>query len=52
MQAAAELAFRKHHLSRGERLAPGQESPEDAYRAELAQLRPTLARSGGSTSPS
>lgn len=41
-QAAAELAFRKHHLSRGELLAPGQESPEDAYRAELAQLRPQL----------
>jgi RsiW-degrading membrane proteinase PrsW (M82 family) len=39
MQAAAELAFRKYHLSRGERLPPGQESPEDAYRAELALLR-------------
>jgi hypothetical protein len=42
-QAAAELAFRKEHLARGERPAPGQEAPEDAYRAELALLRGQLA---------
>jgi RsiW-degrading membrane proteinase PrsW (M82 family) len=42
-QAAAELAFRKYHLSRGERPAPGQESPEDAYRAELALLRSQMS---------
>lgn len=42
-QAAAELAFRKHHLSRGEPLTRGQQSPEDAYRAELAVLRSRLA---------
>jgi RsiW-degrading membrane proteinase PrsW (M82 family) len=42
-QTAAELAFRKYHLSRGELLPPDQEAPEDAYRAELAHLRSQLA---------
>jgi RsiW-degrading membrane proteinase PrsW (M82 family) len=42
-QTAAELAFRKYHLSRGELLTPNQEAPEDAYRAELAHLRSQLA---------
>jgi hypothetical protein len=41
-QTAAELAFRKYHLSRGERPKPNQTHPEDAYRAELAYLRATL----------
>jgi len=45
-QAAAELAFRKYHLSRGELLRQGQEAPEDAYRAELALLRSELSRVG------
>ena len=48
MQASAELAFRKYHLSRGERLPPGQESPEDAYRAELALLRSQMTGRMGS----
>lgn len=52
MQAAAELAFRKHHLSRGELLAPGQEAPEDAYRAELALLRGQLAGNSVPAAPS
>lgn len=39
VQVAAELAFRKHHLSRGEPLKPGQHAPEDAYRTELVALR-------------
>ena len=39
---AAELAFRKYHLSRGEQLKPGQQAPEDAYREELAALRSDL----------
>ena len=42
-QAAAELAFRKYHLSGGERPGRGQDSPEDTYRAELAMLRTQLA---------
>lgn len=42
-QAAAELAFRKYHLSRGEAPGRGQEAPEDAYRSELAVLRTQLA---------
>lgn len=42
-QAAAELAFRKHHLAKGEAPAPGQRAPEDAYRAELALLRGQMA---------
>jgi RsiW-degrading membrane proteinase PrsW (M82 family) len=41
-QVAAELAFRKYHLSRGERPKPGQRAPEDAYREELAVLRRKL----------
>jgi RsiW-degrading membrane proteinase PrsW (M82 family) len=41
-QVAAELAFRKYHLSRGERPRPNQIHPEDAYRAELAYLRAAL----------
>jgi RsiW-degrading membrane proteinase PrsW (M82 family) len=41
-QAAAELAFRKYHLSRGERPKPGQRAPEDAYREELFTLRQKL----------
>jgi RsiW-degrading membrane proteinase PrsW (M82 family) len=45
-QAAAELAFRKYHLSRGEHLKPGQQAPEDAYRAELARLRGALSTAG------
>jgi RsiW-degrading membrane proteinase PrsW (M82 family) len=42
-QAAAELAFRKYHLSRGETPAPGQQAPEEVYRAELASLRIQLS---------
>ena len=42
-QVAAELAFRKYHLSRGEQPKPGQRAPEDAYREELAVLRTELA---------
>jgi protease PrsW len=45
-QTAAELAFRKYHLSRGERPKPGQQAPEDVYRAELARLRRELAAAG------
>ncbi len=45
-QLAAELAFRKHHLSRGERPMPGQRAPEDAYRQELAVIRAELGPSG------
>jgi len=45
-QTAAELAFRKYHLSRGELPKPGQRSPEDAYRAELGRLRQQLAAAG------
>jgi protease PrsW len=41
-QVAAELAFRKYHLSRGERPKPGQRAPEDAYREELLVLRRKL----------
>lgn len=40
---AAELAFREYHLRQGEALKPGQQAPEDAYRAELARLRTSLA---------
>jgi RsiW-degrading membrane proteinase PrsW (M82 family) len=40
---AAELAFRKYHLSRGEYPKPGQRAPEDAYREELVALRAELA---------
>ena len=36
---AAELAFRKYHLSRGELPKPGQRAPEDAYREELRDSR-------------
>lgn len=39
---ASDLAFRKYHLSRGERPKPNQHAPEDAYRAELAHLRAEL----------
>ena len=45
-QVAAELAFRTYHLSRGERPKPGQRSPDDLYRAELAALRGELAAAG------
>lgn len=45
-QLAAELAFRKHHLSRGERPLPRQRAPEDAYREELATVRAELTSSG------
>jgi RsiW-degrading membrane proteinase PrsW (M82 family) len=41
-QVAAELAFRKYHLSRGERPKPGQRAPEDDYRDELYALRQKL----------
>jgi RsiW-degrading membrane proteinase PrsW (M82 family) len=43
---AAELAFREYHLRQGEALKPGQQAPEDAYRAELARLRTALAAAG------
>ena len=42
-QVAAELAFRKYHLARGERPKPGQLAPEEAYRQELISLRAELA---------
>ena len=42
-QAAAELAFRKYHLSRGEALKGEQkQTPEDEYRAQLAAIRAKL----------
>jgi len=44
-QAATELAFRKWHLSRGERPKRAQRiTPEDLYRQQLAILRTRLAR--------
>jgi hypothetical protein len=46
-QTAAELAFRKYHLSRGEKPKPGQESPEDVYRVQLAELRDELSKTTG-----
>jgi RsiW-degrading membrane proteinase PrsW (M82 family) len=47
-QAAAELAFRKYHLANGERPKAAQaRTPEDEYRAELRQLRLSLARQAG-----
>jgi len=43
-QAAAELAFRKHHLAHGEKLKGGQtRTREDGYRAQIAAARETLA---------
>ena len=56
LRVAAELAFRKYHLSRGEQLKPGQQAPEDAYRQELSALRTELQAaeipaSAGSTIP-
>jgi RsiW-degrading membrane proteinase PrsW (M82 family) len=45
-QVAAELAFRKYHLRRGEQPKPGQRAPDDFYRAELANLRTELAATG------
>lgn len=45
-QVAAELAFRKYHLSRGEPPKPGQQAPEAVYRAELASVRAQLAAAG------
>lgn len=43
-QASAELAFRKYHLSNGERPKTGHaRTPEEEYRAELQQLRVSLA---------
>ncbi|MEA2596578.1 MAG: protease PrsW [Thermomicrobiales bacterium] len=48
-QTAAELAFRKYHLSRGELPKPGQQAHEDAYRAELARLRGELSAAGIAT---
>jgi RsiW-degrading membrane proteinase PrsW (M82 family) len=45
-QTAADLAFRKYHLSRGERPKPGQHSPEDLYRQQLATLRAELPAPG------
>jgi RsiW-degrading membrane proteinase PrsW (M82 family) len=50
-QTAAELAFRKYHLSRGEYPKPGQQAPEDAYRAELAHLREELTAGGIAPTP-
>ena len=43
MQVASNLAFRRYHLDRGERLKPGQEAQETIYRQELARLRAELA---------
>jgi len=40
---AAELAYRKYHLRRGEAPKPGQRAPGAAYREELAALRRELA---------
>jgi protease PrsW len=45
-QVAAELAFREYHLRRGEQPKPGQRSPDELYRAELALLREELAAAG------
>jgi protease PrsW len=42
---AADLAYRKHHLQRGELLTPGQAAPEPLLRAELATLRTGLPTS-------
>jgi len=43
VQAAAELAFRKHHEAQGEKLKGAQKTtPEERYRAELAALRSQL----------
>ncbi|MGI9253475.1 MAG: PrsW family intramembrane metalloprotease [Thermomicrobiales bacterium] len=39
---AAELAYRKHHIERGEALTPGQAAPEPQFRNELAALRAGL----------
>ncbi|HYU18295.1 MAG TPA: PrsW family intramembrane metalloprotease [Chloroflexota bacterium] len=44
-QAATELAFRKWHLARGERLPRGQQiTPEDLYRHQIAACRERLAQ--------
>lgn len=51
-QAAAELAFRKYHLSRGEKYKRASaQAPEDNYRAQLAAARTQLAnvRAGGAS---
>ncbi|HEY8447556.1 MAG TPA: PrsW family glutamic-type intramembrane protease [Thermomicrobiales bacterium] len=45
-QVAADLAFRRYHLRRGELLKPGQQAPDDRYREELAALRAELAAAG------
>jgi RsiW-degrading membrane proteinase PrsW (M82 family) len=45
-QVAAELAFRKYHLRRGESPKPGQHAPDELYRAELAVLRDELTAAG------
>lgn len=51
-QAAAELAFRKYHLSRGERPKREQKrTPEAEYREQLAGLRARLTASAASTPP-
>jgi RsiW-degrading membrane proteinase PrsW (M82 family) len=39
---AAELAYRKHHVERGDPLPPGQSETEPIYRAQLASLRSGL----------
>ncbi|MDQ3856565.1 MAG: PrsW family glutamic-type intramembrane protease, partial [Chloroflexota bacterium] len=44
VQAAAELAFRKYHISEGERLEGDQRlNSEDRYRAQLAAVRSQLS---------
>jgi hypothetical protein len=47
LQVAANLAFRRYHLDRGEQLKPGQEADETLYRQELAKLRAELATPTG-----
>jgi hypothetical protein len=51
-QAATELAFRKWHLSRGEKPKRGQRRrPEDLYRQHIAVYRTNLGenRAGGAS---
>lgn len=45
-EVATELAFREYHLEHGEEPKPGQRQPDEAYRAELARIRATLAGAG------
>lgn len=51
-QAAAELAFRKYHLSRGEKPKREQKrTPEAEYRAQLTALRSRLTATAGPALP-